>query len=116
MTSLFSRGGFLFCVAILVVVSAGNVNAQTTAFTYQGRLFDGSGPANGNYDFEFKLYDASTGGNQHGSTIQLFTVPVSNGKREPFSTGSQPQYPPQPSSWYAQCAPSNNPTPSRVHA
>src|SRR5216683_6723130 len=33
-------------------------------------------------------------------------VPVSHGSSEAFSTGSQPQYPPQPSTAYAQCAPS----------
>src|SRR5262249_49663844 len=32
-------------------------------------------------------------------------VPVSQGKNDAFSTGSQPQYPPQPSTAYAQCAP-----------
>src|SRR5215470_12496164 len=32
-------------------------------------------------------------------------VPVSQGKNEAFSTGSQPQYPPQPRTAYAQCAP-----------
>ena len=31
--------------------------AQGTAFTYQGRLNDAAGPANGNYDMQFKLYD-----------------------------------------------------------
>ena len=30
---------------------------MTTAFTYQGRLMDSISPANGLYDFEFKLYD-----------------------------------------------------------
>ena len=33
--------------------------AQTTAFTYQGKLADGANPANGNYDFEFRLADGS---------------------------------------------------------
>ncbi len=33
-----------------------------TAFTYQGRLLDGSDPANGTYDFDFNLYDVSSGG------------------------------------------------------
>jgi hypothetical protein len=28
-----------------------------TAFTYQGQLNDGSGPANGTYDFQFRLFD-----------------------------------------------------------
>src|SRR6202050_2377907 len=32
-------------------------------------------------------------------------VPVSHGISEAFSTGSQPQYPPQPSTEYAQCMP-----------
>jgi hypothetical protein len=32
------------------------------AFTYQGRLDDGARPANGLYDFNFKLHDAETGG------------------------------------------------------
>src|SRR5207302_3775448 len=32
-------------------------------------------------------------------------VPISHGISEAFSTGSHPQYPPQPSTEYAQCAP-----------
>ena len=36
-------------------------------------------------------------------------VPVSHGISDAFSTGSQPQYPPQPSTAYAQCAPSRMP-------
>src|ERR1700722_10128125 len=36
-------------------------------------------------------------------------VPVSQGISEAFSTGSQPQYPPQPRTAYAQCAPSRIP-------
>src|SRR6202023_3426103 len=37
-------------------------------------------------------------------------VPVSQGSSEAFSTGSQPQYPPQPRTEYAQCAPRKIPT------
>src|SRR6202167_5032920 len=33
-------------------------------------------------------------------------VPVIHGSSEAFSTGSHSQYPPQPSTAYAQCAPS----------
>src|SRR5579863_8644399 len=33
-------------------------------------------------------------------------VPVSHGISDAFSTGSQDQYPPHPSTAYAQCAPS----------
>lgn len=39
-----------------------------TGFTYQGRLLDGDSPANGTYDFEFKLFNTPTNG------AQLFTV------------------------------------------
>ena len=35
-----------------------------TAFTYQGRFNSGGSPANGAYDFEFKLFDAATAGTQ----------------------------------------------------
>src|SRR5438128_12063648 len=36
-------------------------------------------------------------------------VPVNQGISEAFSTGSQPQQPPQPSTEYAQCAPRKTP-------
>src|SRR5688572_8669622 len=49
------------------------------AFTYQGRLLDGGNPANGQYDFLFSLYDASTGGNQIGSTLTRSNHTVTNG-------------------------------------
>jgi hypothetical protein len=38
--------------------------AQTTSFTYQGRLQDGGTTANGSYDFQFTLWDSLTGGTQ----------------------------------------------------
>ena len=50
-----------------------------TAFTYQGRLTDGGNPANGEYDFQFRLYDAATGGSQVGSTISKGDVTVTDG-------------------------------------
>lgn len=53
--------------------SAGPARAQLgfgTGFTYQGSLADGSNPANGNFDFEFALYDAeSDPSSQIGSTV-----------------------------------------------
>jgi hypothetical protein len=51
--------------------------AQPTAFTYQGRLLDGSNPANGSYDFEFTLYD--TEGGVIGRPLLLRETPVTNG-------------------------------------
>ena len=49
-------------------------------FTYQGQLSTGDGPANGLYDFSFRLYTAPTGGG--GSPVTAITnsaVAVSNG-------------------------------------
>src|SRR6266498_1307925 len=55
--------------------------AQTTAFTYQGKLTDGANPANGVYDMQFKLFDtASVGtGVQQGPTITNPSVSVAVG-------------------------------------
>jgi len=54
---------WIFCLAIGAISAA----AQTSAFTYQGKLTDTSAAANGNYDFVFKLFDADQGGTQIGS-------------------------------------------------
>src|SRR6184192_2682354 len=58
---------------------ATNAAAQTTAFTYQGRLTDGGTPANGNYDLQFALWDSARSGSQIGSTQTVNIVPVSSG-------------------------------------
>ncbi len=57
-----------------------NALAQTplgTNFTYQGRLLSGGSPANGSYDFIFRLWDAPTGGNNLGASNA--TLVVTNG-------------------------------------
>jgi hypothetical protein len=53
--------------------------AVGTGFTYQGRLVDDGNPANGAYDLEFLLFDASAAGTQIGSTLTLEDVSVSDG-------------------------------------
>jgi microcystin-dependent protein len=67
----------LICIAIFLL-NAPFTFAQGTAFTYQGRLTDGSIPANGNYDFRFILNDAPSGGSGL-ATNQFLGVAVSNG-------------------------------------
>src|SRR5687767_8286688 len=54
-------GGYMKIYAILTVLFLAlfTANAQTTQYTYQGRLNDGSLGANGSYDFQFELYDAA---------------------------------------------------------
>jgi len=68
---------FGFTIWFLVYVAG--AQAQTSSFTYQGRLTDGSTAANGNYDLQFKLFDSLSGGTQISSTQTLNTVSVSNG-------------------------------------
>src|SRR5262245_41307772 len=73
-------GTRLLIVAMLMC--AGSLAmGQTTAFTYQGKLADNNIAANGNYDFEFKLYDTVGVGTgiQQGSAIQRLNVNVVNG-------------------------------------
>jgi hypothetical protein len=65
----------LFLVVLLVTRS----EAQSSSFTYQGRLTDGGTAATGNYDFRFVLFDSLSGGTQIGSTQTISSVSVSNG-------------------------------------
>ncbi len=61
---------FLFCAA---------VQAQTTAFTYQGRFTDTTAPqpTNGSYNMQFALFDSS--GTQSGAIVTNANVQVTNG-------------------------------------
>lgn len=59
---------------------AANLSAQTTAFTYQGRLNEGATPANGIYDLRFTLHgDAVLPGFQVGLPQTNSAVAVTNG-------------------------------------
>jgi hypothetical protein len=53
--------------------------AQTTAFTYQGRLTDNGAPAHGNYDLSFSLRDSLTAGSPLGSPFGASAIAVTNG-------------------------------------
>ena len=72
---LFQRSGRLALVVACLTTAA--AMAQTTAFTYQGRLVSSGTPAAGSYDFIFRLYDAATVGNLLATVTQ--TLPVSGG-------------------------------------
>lgn len=69
----------LVFVLTISMVLAVTLSAQTTEFTYQGSLKDGANPANGNYDIDFRLFDAASGGSQVGNPIVRAAVPVVNG-------------------------------------
>lgn len=61
---------FALCLFI-GLMSASVALSQTSDFTYQGRLASSGSPANGNYDFEFRLFDALTDGNPLGTQTRL---------------------------------------------
>ncbi|USN98698.1 MAG: hypothetical protein H6810_11110 [Phycisphaeraceae bacterium] len=77
-------------LAALMTLSLCLFTAQTrandTTFTYQGRLTDNGGPANGSYSATFKLYSAASGGSLLGTdtaTVQatdgIFSVELDFG-------------------------------------
>ena len=70
------------CAVTLLVVIAGPAAAQVplgTVFNYQGQLKEGGSPADGEYDFVFRLYDAPHVGVQVGDDFPVDDWPVSNG-------------------------------------
>ena len=78
---MWSRLGSGGIAAILALAWVAPATAQSvgTAFTYQGRLMDGGNPANDDYDFQFRLFDAETGGNAVGPLLILDDVTVLQG-------------------------------------
>ena len=65
-------------VALAMLAGISCVQAQGTAFSYNGRLNDGGTPANGSYDLRFSLCDAANNGSTIGSLTNTATG-VSNG-------------------------------------
>ena len=63
----------------IIVLASGICFAQTSGFTYQGKLSEGGTPATGNYDLQFALFDSLSGGTQIGATQTVSTVAVSAG-------------------------------------
>ena len=72
------RAIFFVQILLVIVLAVNAAIAQTTEFTYQGRLVDGASPADASYDFEFRLFAVDTGGAAIG-TVQRLGVQVSNG-------------------------------------
>jgi len=54
------------------------IDATAESIFYQGRLTDSGSLASGDYDFQFLLKDAATGGNTVGEAIKL-SLPVQGG-------------------------------------
>ncbi|MBX3266915.1 MAG: tail fiber domain-containing protein [Acidobacteria bacterium] len=66
-------------LAALVIVLSASAIAQTTAFSFQGKLSDGGIPANGSYDLQFRIYDSLAGGTQVGSSVGISGVIATGG-------------------------------------
>jgi hypothetical protein len=64
---------------IVCLPKVGQAAPMGTAWTYQGRLIDANNPADGLYDFEFKVYDANVAGTQKDSTIDVNEMDVIDG-------------------------------------
>jgi hypothetical protein len=60
-------------------VAASRAAPMGTAFTYQGRLIDANRAPDGFYDFQFKLFDANSDGNQVGWAASIADVDVIDG-------------------------------------
>src|SRR5437773_3782685 len=67
--------------SVVILFWASVLCAQTTSFTYQGRLTDGGTPANGIYNMQFRVFDTGTvgTGTQIGPTITPPPMQVSAG-------------------------------------
>lgn len=69
----------LVSLLLVLLLGVGLAQAQTSSFTYQGRLTDGGSPATNAYDLQFKLFDALSGGTQIGTTVSTPSVQVAGG-------------------------------------
>ncbi len=85
-------------LAMALTIQTILVQAQSTEFTYQGKLTDAGAAANGQYDLQFRLFDAETGGTEVSGppwavenvqvTAGIFTVTIDFGQSYPL-TGSR---------------------------
>lgn len=68
-----------YLVIAIPIAAAWHAHAQSTAFTYQGRLYDGGNPANGNYDLTFTLFNTNSDGSVVAGPLTNALTGVTNG-------------------------------------
>ena len=73
------RSVWLMGIALVLAVCGVSRAASPTAFTYQGRLNADGGAANGQYDFEFRLFAAETNGTALAGPTSASGMTVTNG-------------------------------------
>ena len=69
----------LLMSAAMVLGVALFAHGQTNSFRYQGSLTDAGAPASGDFQMQFKLFDAESGGVQQGTTLSDLPIAVTNG-------------------------------------
>lgn len=69
----------IFIGLIFVCLTAGAAFAQTTAFTYQGKLTNNGTPATGSYEMRFRLFNQVENGFEFGTPKIIPNVAVTNG-------------------------------------
>lgn len=68
-----------FLILLIALCATSALHAQGTAFTYEGRLKVGSGPANGLFDMTFALCYSASGPGQLGATVTHHATEVTDG-------------------------------------
>lgn len=75
---MISHFSLALVIVMVMVLFSQAIFAQTTAFTYQGRLAENGQPANGDYDFEFSMFGSPTLDDQYGPTLNINSVSVTD--------------------------------------
>lgn len=70
---------WILCMLLSAPVALFAGTPMGTAFTYQGRLTDSGGPANGQYDLEFTLYEDQAGASAVAGPVTIEDRAVANG-------------------------------------
>jgi len=76
---LIARLRAIACACLTLAAMAVQAAPQIPDFVYQGRLEQNGGPANGNFDLTFALFDAPSAGNAVGAPITQNDFPVTDG-------------------------------------
>lgn len=69
---------FVAALALLCLSGGAAAELLGSAFTYQGELRVSGAPANGEFDLQFELFDAESGGIPLGASV-VDDVPIANG-------------------------------------
>ena len=69
----------LLALSLALALPIAHAQSVGSAFTYQGELRAAGAPANSAFDFQFRLFNAASGGSAVGTTVTITSVGVVNG-------------------------------------